>query len=237
MLSGLLAAAVVAVAAWACGGDGGVDGSGDIDPEAQALLPQMVLTEEDLPAGVQQVSASFSTNQDVANAVIDSEAELAKLEGWGRVLGHDTQFEPGPEAPVDSEVQGVQSTVSLYATPEGARDSFADAASSARAMDWSARYPGVLDLEVEEIERSDLADERVWFRISGFDENSGRLVIDDQVAIRVGSVRGFVRVVAVFDPTMPRDAYLDQVETWARLVADRTEAALAAGEVSATATP
>lgn len=233
-IGALLALGALAFAVSGCRGG---DGTNDIDSEFEVLLPQVVLAETDLPTGVARVSAFFSTNQDIADAAIDAEAELAKLEGWGRVLGYDAQFEPGPEAPIDTEVQGVQSTASAYATTQGAADSFAEAASSARATDWPERYPGVADLEVEEVDRSDLADEHVWFRISGLDENSGRLVIDDQVAFRVGSVRGFLRVVTVFDPSEARDIYQDKVEEWVRLLAARIAATTIPGEASATATP
>ena len=223
--------------AFAVSGCGGGDGTNDVDSEFEVLLPKLVLAEADLPTGVSRVSAFFSTNGDIADAALDPEAELVKLVGWGRVLGYDAQFEPGPEAPTDIEVQGVQSTASAYASTRGAVDSFAEAASGARATDWTKRYPGVGDLEAEEVERSGLADEHVWFRISGFDESSGRLVIDDQVAFRVGSIRGFLRVVTVFDPSEARDVYEDKIEEWVRLLADRMAAATIPVEASASATP
>lgn len=228
---------VLCALAFVASGCGGGDDTNENPSEFEELLPQVVLAEEDLTTGVQQVSAFFSTNQDVADAVIDTEGELAKLEGWGRVLGYDAQFEPGPEAPVDTEVQGVQSTASVYATTQGAADSFAEAVSDARDTAWEERYPGVADLEVEEVDRSDLADEYVWFRISGLDENSGKLVIDDQVAFRVSSVRGFLRVVTVFDASEPRDVYQDEVAEWVRLLAARIAGSAITGGVSATATP
>ena len=221
-LGGLLAVGMLALIVWACGG-----GSAEDDAEVQALLSQMTLTEEDMPVGLVRVSAFVSTNQDVAEAVIDTEAELVKLERWGRRLGYDVQFEPGPEAPADSEVQGLQNTVSIYRTEDGASDSFADAAGDSRETDWASLYPGVGDLKVEEIERPDLAaDEYVWFRISGVQESDDKLIIDDQVAFRKSNVRSFLRVVTLFDPDSPRDSYLDQVETWVRRVNERIENAL-----------
>lgn len=233
-MGALLVLGALAFAASGCG-DG--DDAEEIVSEFEELLPQVVLEEEDFTTGVQQVSSFFSTNQDVADTAIDAEGELAKLERWGRVLGYDTQFAPGPEAPVGIEIQGVQSTASVYATTQGAADSFAEAVSDARDTAWAERYPGVADLEVEEVERPDLADEYVWFRISGMDENSGKLVIDDQVAFRVGSVRGFLRVVTVFDPSEPRDVYQDEVAEWVRLLAARIADTAIPGGVSATATP
>lgn len=231
----LVVALALAALGWACGGGGSRDNAA-ADPQAKELLYQMVLTEKDVPAGVQQVSASFSTNQDIADAVVDPDAELAKLRQWGRRLGYDVQLEPGPEAPVDIPLQAIQSTASLYETVQGASASFADAASSARATNWQSLYPGVNDLEVKETKKPELFDDGVWFRITGIDQNSGKLVIDDQVAFRVSSARGFLRVVTLFDPKMPRDSYMDEVTAWIRLLTDRTNSALAAAEKGATAT-
>ena len=229
-LTGLAALTLAVLLALACGGgDGGGDGGGEdangsvADPAAQALLEKMVLGEDDLPEGLAQLSGSFSTNEDLAG---DSEAELAKLEGWGRRLAYDLQFVPGPEASIDLEVQGVQNTVSLYRTAQGASDSFAEGVMTGRATDWPAAYPDVREVEAEEIQPPGLGDENVWFRITGLD-SSGRFFVDDQLVLRVGSVRSFLRVVAVFDSEAGRDAHQDQVEAWARLVAGRVVAALA----------
>ena len=123
--------------------------------------------------------------------------------------------------------------MSLYRTPEGASDSFAEGVRTARDTDWPPLYPGVQELEVAEIERPGIGDEAIWFRISGFDDGEA-LVVDDQVAFRVGSVRSFLRVVTVVDAGTGRDAYLDQVEAWARLVAERIAAASAPLDMPAT---
>lgn len=225
-LLGIVAVILVALLALACGGgdgEGGDANGSEIDPEAQALLEKMVLQEDDLPDGLAQLSTSFSTNEDLAG---DSEAELAKLEGWGRRLAYDLQFVPGPDAPIGLEVQGVQNTVSLYRTAQGASDSFADGVMTGRNTDWPAIYPDVREVEAEEIEPPGLGDERVWFHITGLDP-SDRMFVDDQLVLRVGPVRSFLRVVAVFDSEAGRDAHLNQVEAWARLVAGRVAAALA----------
>ena len=221
-----MALTFVVLLALACGGgdgDGGDANGSEIDPEAQALLEKMVLQEGDLPDGLAQLSASFSTNADLAG---DSEEELEKLEGRGRQLAYDLQFVPGPDASIDLEVQGIQNTVSLYRTAQGASDSFAEGVTTGRDTDWPAAYPDVREVEVEEIEPPGLGDESVWFHITGVDPG-GRWFVDDQLVLRAGSVRSFLRVVAVFDSEAGRDAHLDQVEAWARLVAGRVEAALA----------
>lgn len=237
VLAGLLAVAVIGLLAFACDGGGGEGGDeADADAEAKALLEQMVLVEQDLSTGLARVSAAYSTNQDVAGAISNSEAELAKLEGWGRRLGYDIQFAPGPGASSALEVQGIQNTVSLYNTARGASDSFGDGVQKARDADWPAIYPDLRELDVTEIDRPDLGDQSVWFRIIGLD-SSERLLVDDQVVFRVGAVRGFLRVVTLFDAGTDRDVYLEQVESWARLVAERIAAAQTPVDMAATPTP
>lgn len=237
VLAGLLAVAAIGLLAFACDGGGGEGGDeADIDPEAKALLEQMVLVEQDLATGLVLVSGAYSTNQDVADAVSNSEAELAKLAGWGRRMGYDIQFAPGPGASSDLEVQGIQNTVSLYNAALGASDSFAEGVRKARDADWPAIYPDLLELDVSEIDRPDLGDESVWFRISGLD-SSERLVVDDQVVFRVGAVRGFLRVVTLFDAGTDRNVYLEQVESWAQIVTERIPAARTPVDMAATPTP
>lgn len=219
-------ALAIALAA-ACGdGEGGQqEEDKGIDPELQALLEGMVLRREDLPPGLERAGVSFSTNEDVAQAASDQEAELARLEGWGRQLGIDVSFVPGTDAPPDLPVHGIQNSVTLYTAPDGASQSFRRAVEEARQADWLKRYPDLTEVEMEETNR-EVGDESVWFRVTGLDQ-SGNLVIDDQVAFRVGPVRSFLRVVSLFQVNTQRDAYLDEVASWARLVADRIGQAIA----------
>jgi len=225
LLSSVLVVSAFAVMA-ACGGDDGEP----MDEEARGLLEQAVLTVDDLPAGLQRASASFSTNKDVAEAQLNPGEELAKLERWGRRLGYDVAFELLPDAPPDLLIRGVQSTASLYDTSQGASESFADGVSSARAMDWEAGYPELTQLEVTEIDRPDIGDGVFWMRASGFQslQQGEALLVDDQVALRVGSVRAFLRVVTVFEGGTDRTVYMDEVEQWARLVSERIAEVLGA---------
>lgn len=204
--------------------------------EVHTLLSRMVLTEEDLPAELQQGSVFYSTNEEVAGSGSLAEARLAELEGWGRLLGYDIEFVPSPDAPSDAVIKGMQNAVSLYASAEGASDSFADGMADARASDWAASYPDLAELEVEEVDRASLGDEAVWFRISGI-SGTGKLLVDDQVAIRVGPARSFLRVVMVFDGGMTRETYLDEVEAWAKLLVARIEAIIASAETLPTVAP
>lgn len=214
----LLAACLLATA---CGGGGDDDKKDDI----RALLQSMALAPAVLPEGLQQASVSVSTNQDVADASLDPEATLAKLEGYGRRLGYDVQFEPGQDAPSTLAVQGMQNTVSLYKTAAGAGEALAEGLSGARATDWPAVNPDQTGVEMEELPLPSEVDEGGWFRISGTDD-SGNLIIDDQIAFRVDTVRGFVRAVTVFPGSEDRDSYRDEVEGWVTTAANRIRDAL-----------
>ena len=214
----LLAACLLATA---CGG-GGDEGKQD---DIQALLQGMVLTPSDLPQGLQQAFASFSTNKDVADATVDPEATLAKLEARGRQLGYDVQFEPAQDAPGTLVVQGMQNTASLYKTAAGAGEALAEGVSGARATDWKTVYSDQSDVKMDELPLPSGTDEGAWFRISGADAD-GNLIIDDQVAFRVNNVRGFVRVLTAFAGGQDRNGYRDEVGRWVSVVATRIKDAL-----------
>lgn len=218
-----LVLAVLTVAMQAGCGDGE-----SLDEETRELLEQIVIRAEDLPSGLERASAFFSTNEEVAEAQSSSAEELAKLEEWGRRLGYDVSFALAPDPPPDLVIRGLQSTASLYDAEQGASASFAAGVSSARDSDWEARYSGLSELEVTEIERPDIADELLWVRASGFEgEEAGALLVDDQVALRVGRVRAFLRVVMLFEGEVDRSIYMDQVAGWAHLMSGRISEALA----------
>ncbi len=211
--------AVLTLAVTACGSNG----SGQPDVEApRDLLKRIVLQVEDLPVGFQRVDSSFSTNTDVADAQLNPKEELAKLEERGRQLGYDVSFIPGPEASPDTPVRGLNNTASLYLTAAGASASFVEGVESARASDWELQYPSVNQLEIREIQPPDLADEALWIRVSGLQgEQLDSLFIDDLLLMRQGRVRGFLRVISLFEGQTDRDLYLSQVEEWARLQSQR----------------
>jgi hypothetical protein len=95
--------------------------------------------------------------------------------------------------------------------------------------DWEALNPGLNDLEVVEMDAvADIGDGTFWVRVSGFAPEGG-LLVDDQVAIRVDSVRAFLRVVAIFPGETERSIYSDEVERWARLLSERIIDTLASG--------
>jgi hypothetical protein len=185
----------------------------------------MVLAPADLPQGLQQASASVSTNQDVADASLDPEATLAKLEARGRQLGYDVQFGPAQDAPGTLVVQGMQNTASLYKTAAGAGEALAEGVGGARATDWKTIYSDQSDVKVDELPLPTGTDEGAWFRISGADAD-GNLIIDDQVAFRVNNVRGFVRVLTAFPESQDRNGYRDEVASWVAVMANRIQDSL-----------
>jgi hypothetical protein len=189
--------------------DMSVPGASPTAPPEQELLEQMVLQTEDLPAGLSQVSAVASPNEDAAQAAANPEKELARLESWGRLFGYDVVFLPGPDSSPDLTVMGVNSTASIYVTPEGASASFADDVQAARSQDWTASYPDLINLNVQEIKRPQLADEVFWIRITGHQKKAkGPLSIEDFVALRRSRVRGFLRVTSLLPASAKPDASL-----------------------------
>ena len=228
----LLLALAAGLLAAGCGDDGGAGSptaTPTPDPDRQ-LLEQLVLAKEDVPDGLQRVDKSFSTNQDIADASANPEAEMAQLERWGRRLGLGVTYVPLPDPPAGLTIQLVDSSTSLYRSPEGAGASFADAAQSAREQDWAAASPELKELKVKEIKQPELADEILWLRISGFPgEGKSTLRVDDYVLIRQDLSRGFIRVVWQFAAKDGRDAFQEQAADLIRRQVDRVSAALAGG--------
>ncbi len=227
---GALVAACLLAAA--CGG--GDDGATTDD--SRSLLQGMVLTAADLPQGLQQASVSVSTNQDIADVSVDKEGTLANLEARGRRLGYDVQFEPAVDAPASLDVQGVQVTASIYKTADGAQQALQDGLASARQTDWKLVYPDEKEILVDEPTLPPGVDEGGWFRISGLD-SKGNLIIDDQMAFRVGNVRSFLRALTAYAMGTDRNSYKAEVSQWGAKLAARIGNVLANGVPSPTSSP
>ena len=199
-------------------------------PEQQ-LLEQVILVAEDLPAGLEQVDAGTSTNEEVAANEADPKKELARLESLGRVLGYEANFLPGSDSPPERGVVAVTSTASVYLTPEGASESFAHDAEEARSADWLATYPDLTDPQVREVDRPELADEVIWMRITGIqDGEDAPLFIEDFLVLRRSRLRGFLRAVSLVETSAGRDALLQDVADLAALSIQRIDAALDASQ-------
>ena len=201
----LLSVVLAAVAA-ACGGGGdegtvspspGATGTPAGTPSAvEEQLKRMTLQLNDLPTGFSMEEGTFSTNEDVAGASEDPQAELATLAEWGRILGYNAIFSPDPNATNAAGVFIVESTVSLYETDTGAAASFADAVDTARTTDWPATITQATGLKVEELPSLDVADEMLWFRISGTapigEAGNEQTFVEDMALLRVGRGRGSI---------------------------------------------
>ena len=236
-----LALGVVAVTALAAACDGGGSGTpavtpgGSTTPTAtgtsalEELVQALVLAQEDVPAGLQEVGGTLSTNDDIAQASNDPEAELARLESLGREIGFDLTYVPGADTPPDLQVRGINTTASIYRTADGASTSFAEALKTLREQDWSVSYPALANLQAVEMDQPDLADEVYWVRVSGVETQDGdsALLVDDYVILRQARVRGLLRVVSLFDAQADRDSiFLDEVAEMARAQVQKIEASL-----------
>jgi hypothetical protein len=232
-----IAAVPILILLAACDGSGGTHGPGtptasgspatNGTPTLEDQIRLMVLQPEDVPTGLQVVNSAFSTNEDVAQAGGDADAKLKQLEGWGRQLGFDVTFVPGPDAPSDLHFRGINSATSIYRTAEGASESFADGVETLRAQDMEASYPDLTDIEVQEIEQPDLADEVVWLRVTGVTGDAeGSFLVNDFVVLRKGRVRSFLTTVALVDPTAGRDAFIPEVTDLAKAQIRNIDAAL-----------
>jgi hypothetical protein len=230
-----LLSVVLAAVAVACGGGGDeatvsptpdTTGTPAGTPSAvEEQLNRMVLQLSDLPAGFTTEEGTYSTNEDVASAAADPEAELATLTEWGRILGHNAIFSPDPNATNAAGVFIVESTVSLYENDSGASASFADAVDTARTTDWPATISQATDLKVEELPSLDVGDEMLWFRISGTaplgEAGTEQAFVEDMALLRVGRGRGSISMASAGG-----DAATQLMESLIRIQAANIEAGL-----------
>jgi hypothetical protein len=225
-------AAIVATAAilaldpfsWSSG-DGNVGES-----SLQKTLRKMVLQPGDVPEGLVSGDDAFITNGDAAADSADPEERKRLLRSWGRLLGYEIAYEPATGTPTALPVQGVNVSASLYETAEGAGESFADAVKTAEEADWAANYAGLKEFEQERIKADGLADEIVWLRLSGIQPGTSgadALVTDDLIFFRIGTERGFLRVLASSAETQDRANLHSKVESWLRTLVQKVKDALA----------
>lgn len=209
-----------------CGGGGSAEIS---ESEAREALPRMVLQEAQLPPGLVRAGEDFTTNEQLAASELGGVPEAAKIEEWGRVLGYETDFQAA-ELPSGPLITGINTAVSAYKTPEGASASFEDTAQRARDADWTQFYTDLTDFQQQEVQRDLPTDGTFWLRLSGLrariDGQGNVLVVDDQIAYRVGPVRGFLRVLTSDDGSTDRNLVISQVEALLRTQIQNTRETL-----------
>jgi hypothetical protein len=195
VLGALVLGASLSILAVSCdGGNGGGAEPTPVPPELQEQLKRMALQAGDVPSGFRVIDEAFSTNQDVAGASADPEGQLVQLEQWGRILGYEVTYEPsGGTAGDDTIIFSLNSTASIYRTPEGASASFADAVNGARTTDWPAFFGGAVDIVVEEVSAPAVADEILWLRVRGKAEANDQTFAHDLVLMRTGTARGSIQ--------------------------------------------
>ena len=228
-----------------CGGDGDADGDPEptsgapTDNSLEARLASILLTESDVPAGLQGSALIYSTNEDVAG---DFQEELVRLQELGRLLGVDYTFIPTEALPQSVPVRGgIQNSASVYIDAHGASESFLETVVQARTNDWELGYPGLDDFNVVVLDRP-VGDESFWIRITGTDSNCviespagvspdaspaatcppPTLIVDDFVIFRAGRVRSLVKVLSSHPIVASEDVYAGQVQDWADIVVERT---------------
>ena len=205
--------------------------SGDGDPGESSLqktLRRMVLLKGDLPEALITDDESFTSNEQLTASSTDPEARKALLESWGRLLGYEITFGPGGD-PGALPVKGVDVSSSLYKTARGAGESFADAVKTAEATDWAANYAALKEFRQERVNAKGLADEIVWLRLSGFQpatSGPAALITDDLIFFRIGTERGFLRVLASSTETADPTYLHSTVESWLRALIKNVRAAL-----------
>jgi len=202
---------VLAVAAGvACGGGGGGDGDGEAEPTPdrptlEAMLTEISLKTEDLPSGFGEPEESLTENEQVAeNDPEGPTAGLERVEGWGRLLGHDATFLVTD--PVGTFTKGgtalIVSSVSIFADEQGAVE----------AMQWgrdllsnpgdaASLIPNVSDLEGGPISFATIGDETVAAEFTGKTQPEGvQIKIEftaDIVVVRNGKGVAYIAVGAI----------------------------------------
>ena len=227
----------------ACGGDGDVDvtpgiSASPVDNSLEGRLASILLTEDDVPAGLQGAGLHYSTNEDVAG---DFPEEIKRLRELGRLLGVDYTLIPTETLPQSVPIRGgIQNSASVYVDASGASDSFLETVAQARANDWELGYPELEDFSVVELDRP-VGDESLWIRITGIESDCiiethpgvspdalpsvtcppPRVVVDDYVIFRAGRVRSLVKVLSTHPIVASEDVYASQVQHWADIVVER----------------
>jgi hypothetical protein len=169
------------------------------------MLTEISLKTEDLPSGFGEPEESFTDNEQVAENDPEGPTKaLERLEGWGRLLGHDATFLVTD--PVGTFTKGgtalIVSSVSIFADEQGAVE----------AMQWgrdllsnpgdaASLIPNVSDLEGGPISFATIGDETVAAEFTGKTQPEGvQIKIEftaDIVVVRNGKGVAYIAVGAI----------------------------------------
>ncbi|HWQ28165.1 MAG TPA: hypothetical protein VNN12_03985, partial [Dehalococcoidia bacterium] len=182
----------------------------------------------DRPDLVDEAGAHFRTNEEaLADVPADSADILRSLnEQWGRRYVYDTAFAapPTPDLLGNGAIARLQSSASLFATPEGAEASIA----FNRDLDPAVVAAFVEALGTEESPIRDVTAERIDFPAYGDSSHAWRFrgivtvsgldlnFVADSVNVRVGDVTFSVTAITLNQPP-PRA----ELEGYVRLLAER----------------
>jgi hypothetical protein len=195
----------------------------------QGQLAAIVLQQSDVPEGLEGSAPSFSTNEDIAGL---SAEVMQTLVQQGRQLGVDVQFLPTDRLDPASPLRGgIQSSASVYMNSLGATETYQKTVSDARANNWEANYPDILDMKVTEVPRL-FGDESLWLRLAGKDcvtnalpgdpaptcDGEQQTVIIDNVILRIGRVRAYLQVSTIFPADAAPDAFEEEISQFAMTV-------------------
>jgi hypothetical protein len=210
----LPAATALLLVLTACNGDD----SGPTAEEIRLALQSMVLQQNEIPEGLENLGGSFSDNAQAASG-LGGGATKEQLDAWGRVLGYQNDYQRG-EPSGTTAANALSTAATLYNNDDGASDSFADRVTRARAADWQQSHPDLTDFQQEEPPVELPADDSLWLHLTGFQQTgptANRLVSDDILVFRVGRTWGYLNVVSLANVGVEDRAFLSsQVETLAR---------------------
>jgi hypothetical protein len=147
-----------------CGGGG--EGSSAVPtdrPTLEGTLRNVAPTLEDLPSGFVLQEEAFTDNEEAAETDPEGrQAALARLDGWGRLLGYDATYMTND--PLGTFIGGgdamITVSLNIFETPEGAaagiewgREVVAD------PSQFVALFPGVISIEGETMPFPTIGDE------------------------------------------------------------------------------
>lgn len=202
-----------------------------LDPDArdaQRRLAAATLQREDVPPDMTEAGAHFRNNEEaLADVPADSADILRSLnEQWGRRYVYDTAFAapPTPDLLGNGAIARLQSSASLFTTPEGAEASIA----FNRDLDPAVVAAFVEALGTEESPIRDVTAERIDFPAYGDSSHAWRFrgvvtvsgldlnFVADSVNVRVGDITFSVTAITLNQPP-PRA----ELEGYVRLLAER----------------